>query len=240
MTENSPKCSRISNSPPSISIGTLRPDSASWPRIRLSFHSSVVNVPRYHNQHFYRSASPPRLSTADCSPSAALLTYPRFLIDSSSLTPRFRLSCRLLSQGQVCNLHYPFSLVKSVPARLLLSSARSRTTKSNCVPGYLLLPTIYSLLSTYYYLLTATYSLLSSAYLLPTSSHLTSHLATSMKGHSPLRQCQLSRQAQKEMLHYLHPSVKSVTLKMTISSVSAERQPPAAPVYKLSDCSHCL
>jgi hypothetical protein len=93
------------------------------------------------------------------SPSAALLTHPRFVTDSSSTALRFRLFRRSLSQGQVCNLHYPFPLVKSVSRRLLLSSATP--------PVYLTqlrsrLPTTstLSLLSTAYYLLPAYYLLL--------------------------------------------------------------------------------
>ena len=98
-------------------------------------------MPHHHNQRFFRSASPPRLPTPDCLPSTPLLTYPRLFIDSPSTALRFRLSCRLLSQGQVCNLHYHFSLVKSISARLLLSSAHSRSSRPNCDFNSLLLST---------------------------------------------------------------------------------------------------
>jgi len=107
----------------------------------------------YHNRRFHRSASPPRPSTSDCSPSAALLTYPRFFIDSPPTALRFRLSRHSLSQGQVCNLHYSIPLVKSVSARLLLSSAHSRSSRPNCDSySLLLLPTTYYLLPTTYLL----------------------------------------------------------------------------------------
>ena len=100
------------------------------------------------------------------SPSAAPLTHPRFVTDSPSTALCFRLSRRSLSQGQVCNLHYPFPLVKSVSRRLLLSSATP--------PAYLtqlrsrLPTTTFSLLPTAYYLLPAIcYLLLTICYLLP-------------------------------------------------------------------------
>jgi len=142
--------SRTPNSPPSISIGTSRPDSAFWPRIRLSFHSSVVNVPTCPTAYYLQPPLPslsasafqhPRFVTFTSGrlPYASPLTYPRFITDSMLTALHFRRSCRSLSQGQVCNLHYPFPLVKSVSRRLLLSSALTHGLQHlTALPYYLL------------------------------------------------------------------------------------------------------
>ena len=150
----SQKASTPPNSPPTIFTRTLSPGRASWLRIRLSYHSSVVNVPTL-------------LLTLHSSPSTPMLTHPRFLIDSSPTTLRFRLSRLLLSQGQVCTLPYHFSLVKSLSRRLLLSSTLPPPSLTQ--PSFYSTYPFYSAYSTYsllYYLLLFTLLLY---YLLPTT-----------------------------------------------------------------------
>ncbi len=159
LTENHSGYSRTPNSPPNY---FNRNFTSRLALLGLEFDClSTLQLLMYH---FYLTS---------ISPSAPPLTTPRLTIDSQSTALRFRLSCRLLSQGQVCNLHYHFSLVKSVSQRLLLSSASRQSTR----PDYAsyLLPTIYSLLPTAYYLLITIYCLL-----LRTSP---ARSVTSLKGH---------------------------------------------------------